>query len=368
MAKVFVSTPHGGGDPGAVGGGESEVSLIYPLVDRLVEYLRANGVEVMEFHANGDSSEAIHEICNASNAFAPDLTLQIHMNASGAGTANGVEYEIMGDEGDTSHEWAEKIAARLSPPYFKDGYGRVNYDGTPAEGGIRKGRYNFTVWTDAPAILLELGFIDNDQDRDRVKSNSVLLAQLIGQATLEQLGMAVAPVDMTPAPDPPAVNPTPDTTFTEMPVVPFPPFTFNVGGGECLGLNDDSPQVPIMERCLLYLGYIGYNPRTTLFDNYTLNGVMAFQAWAVSAKLLTPPVDGLYGVNTATALKKAVSDAWNATHPVVVPPTPPVVEPPVVPPPVIIPPLEPPATPPDETPGYFKRFIQTLIDFLTKWL
>jgi len=161
------------------------------------------------------------------------------------------------------------------------------------------------------------------------------------------------PVIQLPAP------PAPDLSYATKPTAPKPPFTFISGSGECLGLDDEALEVMTLEVALKFLGYITYTPRTYLYDEYTEAGVKAFQA------AYCAPVDGIYGINTANALDREITRVWEGQHPSVTPPNPPpvVVEPPA--PPVIIPPLEP---PPEETPVWWKRFLQALIDFLTKWV
>jgi len=134
-----------------------------------------------------------------------------------------------------------------------------------------------------------------------------LVAQWFAGNTGYQLPTSPSPVSI----------PAPDLTFTTKPNVPFPPFTFIIGNGEALGLGDESPQVRDLEMCLYFLGYISYTPNTYLYDEYAEAGVKAFQ------EKFNPPVDGIYGWFTATALQKEVDRIWTGHSPIVEPPNPP---------------------------------------------
>lgn len=185
-----------------------------------------------------------------------------------------------------------------------------------------------------------------------------LTREIIDQALVGNTGY------QPPVIDPPATTPPSDLTFPVRPEAPgvdavgnFTGFVFIKGSGECLGNGDESPQVRDLEMCLYYLGYITYPPNTYVYDSYTEAGVKAFQTNFV------PPADGIYGLQTARALQKEVARKW-AGHPVDTVPTPPNVPPVVIEPPVVPPPVIPPA---DDIPGWFRRFIQKLIDFLMFW-
>lgn len=197
MAKVFVATPHGGGDPGAVGGGVGEVDLVPPIVNLYADYLRQAGVEVEVFTAQGDTDDALAEVVSASNGFQPDLTIQIHMNASESVDAHGVESWIVAT-GWHAEEWASKIQAHLAPAYF-------------ADRGVKVGNYIFVKDTVASAVLLELGFITNIGDRTTVIRHRDAIAKAIGDATLAQLG--ISPLPQPEPPPEPSPVPSEGRTF-----------------------------------------------------------------------------------------------------------------------------------------------------------
>lgn len=173
---------------------------------------------------------------------------------------------------------------------------------------------------------------------------------------------------------PPAAIPAPDLSFKTKPLAPTQ-FAFIQGGGECLGEGDESPQVRDMEMGLLFVGWLPFTPNTYKFDGDDTAAVSAFQV------AYCPPADGIYGVNTAVALQRAIDRRYTGMPALVTPPhalppfspptpvpTPPVVIPPtpVTPAPVPTPIPQPTPVPTDDTPGWFVRFIQALGAFLAK--
>ena len=139
--------------------------------------------------------------------------------------------------------------------------------------------------------------------------------------------------------------PSVDLTFKSKPNVPFPPFNFIKGSGEALGLGDEALQVRDLELSLYFLGYLNPQPRadgtpyqwTYVFDEGTEGAVKAFQ------EKFVPPADGVYGINTATSLKREVDRKWSGmpTGEVPAPPvTPPSQPEPAVSPPRRQPPVE----------------------------
>ena len=81
MARVFIGVGHGGSDPGAVGHVvEKDAALTIALAARAE--LQRYGVTV-GISRTKDEEDGITEEVREANAFAPDIAIEIHVNAGG---------------------------------------------------------------------------------------------------------------------------------------------------------------------------------------------------------------------------------------------------------------------------------------------
>ena len=157
--RIFINAGHGGNDPGACGNGlrEADVALS---IGRLVEkYLKAVGYDTKLFQYDG-----LQEICDAANDWCADLFASIHCNAGG-GTGTETYYYKGSAKGETLAAYIQSQIVK-SLPVVNRGLKTKIYgsDGRPYDLYVLK-------YTDMPATLIELGFIDNANDakllRDR---------------------------------------------------------------------------------------------------------------------------------------------------------------------------------------------------------
>ena len=186
MTKVLLSAGHGDYDSGAVGQGTTERDENIQLTDRTAAKLRGYGVEVVVMpHTIGDLVQEINW-ANA-NAADADLGVQIHKN-SGGGT--GIETWT------PSYPTQEMIDLSAT----------INNATCEATGLANRGvkfaqnnRWGKLGWCDDtvfPAVLVECGFIDVDDNGDAMDGRmSAGLAKGIALA----LGVNIAPA---PVPQP----------------------------------------------------------------------------------------------------------------------------------------------------------------------
>lgn len=151
--KVFLGIGHGGSDSGACANGYKEKNMTLTIGLACREYLQANGVKVGMSRTkdeNDDINERIHE-CNAFN---PDIAIDIHINSGGG---NGFEsyYHYKGGLSKTLSQNCEREVMKLG----QNSRGckiKKNSSGTDYYAFIRE--------TKCPAVINELGFIDNKED------------------------------------------------------------------------------------------------------------------------------------------------------------------------------------------------------------
>ena len=93
------------------------------------------------------------QIANNNNA---DIFISVHINASVKTEINGIETHYYSDNG-------YKVAKVVHKELMKN----VN----ATDRGLFKSKFYVINHTEAPAVLLELGFISNEQERSSLKSD-----------------------------------------------------------------------------------------------------------------------------------------------------------------------------------------------------
>ena len=178
--KVFIGVGHGGSDSGAV---KYIIEKEYTLkVAKLVaEYLKARGVEY-KLSRTTDVDTDMNSKVKMCNDYKPDLVIDIHFNAGGG---KGFEvYRYSG--GGTSLTLANNINAEVKKIMSSRGVKtRLGSNGKDYFAIIRD--------TNAPAVLLEGGFVDSKSDADFIKANYKKLAEAYAKGILKTLGIEDKP-------------------------------------------------------------------------------------------------------------------------------------------------------------------------------
>ena len=179
MTKVFVNPGHdqlelkgtADYDPGAVnesmGLCENEIAAA---VGQLVAgYLRGAGCEVKSLQ-----HESLRRIYDTANDWGADLFVSIHCNAFN-GIAEGTEVLTYPDD-EEGHKLADCIQRQIV-----DSMGTVDR-------GV-KDRDNLAVLngTDMPAVLVEMAFIDNDNDAILLQDEQDAFARAIARGVTDYL-------------------------------------------------------------------------------------------------------------------------------------------------------------------------------------
>lgn len=151
--KVFLGIGHGGSDSGATANGFKEKNMTLTIGLACRDYLQANGVKV-GMSKTKDENDDINERIRECNAFKPDIAIDIHINSGGG---NGFEsfYYYKGGLSKTLAQNCESEVMKLG----QNSRGckiKKNSSGTDYYAFIRE--------TKCPAVINELGFIDNKED------------------------------------------------------------------------------------------------------------------------------------------------------------------------------------------------------------
>lgn len=196
MPTIVLDPGHGGYDPGAVNGKTREADIVLKIGLQLRDELKRHGFRVVmtresDVSPSGDAvkSNELAARSRIANQAGADFFLSLHVNAGGGRGAEVFVYK----DGGKARPLAQKIV---------DGVAGIvgGYHGTAVKDG--SGLY-VVKNTQAPAALLEIGFIDSD-DLPKILANIDKFAPVIARSVCAHFGIAYvaksAPAAPTPAP------------------------------------------------------------------------------------------------------------------------------------------------------------------------
>lgn len=176
--KVFINPGHCPGvDPGAVNNelGITEADIVHDIGTMVTDYLDKAGCEVMLLQSNNLCGEAAGEnICATANEWGADLFVSLHCNAFN-GTAKGTETCVFSLNGEAAD------LGRCIQKQLVDSLGMVDR-------GLKE-RTNLAVlkYTDMPAVLVEIAFIDNADDAGILMNCKDAIARAIARGVTDYL-------------------------------------------------------------------------------------------------------------------------------------------------------------------------------------
>lgn len=168
MSKTILLDPgHGGSDPGAVAAGLHESYYTLEIALQTGTMLGDAGYEV-HYTRSGDEFISLASRNQQARNVNPDLYLSIHVNAGGG---TGCEAYISNNKATYANAQPDVLAAQMS----------VNLSetfGFPNRGLKAANFYTFNN-TVPNAILIELGFIDHDYDRQQLTERTAEFATVL---------------------------------------------------------------------------------------------------------------------------------------------------------------------------------------------
>ena len=181
MATIYIDPGHGGSDPGAVGKKSLEKNLVLQISLMLGKILRDAGL-IIHYTREGDTrlSESDRTDLSArakvANQARADYFISLHCNANAGTPGAGIETYVYGRGGE-AERLAKSVQASLVAATG------LNNRGVKVE--------NFAVIreTNMPAILVEMGFINNPLEEQLLIDRPELFAKAIATGVLEYVGI-----------------------------------------------------------------------------------------------------------------------------------------------------------------------------------
>lgn len=172
--RIALDAGHGGSDHGAVYKGRQEKDDTLDLTLAVGDILKKNGIDVYYTRTTDEYETPFKKATDANNSGA-DLFVSIHRNSSeNPNQYSGVETLVYSDTG-LKAEVARNINNQLEDAGFKNL-------------GVDE-RKNLVVLkrTKMPAVLVEVGFINNDKDNYLFDEEFDSIAQAIADGILESI-------------------------------------------------------------------------------------------------------------------------------------------------------------------------------------
>lgn len=164
---VVIDAGHGGADYGAIRSGINEKDINLDIAKKLQSLLESKGV-IVHMTREKDETLSLEERTTFSATKSPDIFVSIHVNSSVKPDINGIETHYFHQE---SLELAQILHSSMVSGI------------TAKDRGLFKSRFYVINHTDVPAVLLEVGFISNEEERadlvseDRKQQSSKAIAE-----------------------------------------------------------------------------------------------------------------------------------------------------------------------------------------------
>jgi N-acetylmuramoyl-L-alanine amidase len=164
--KVVIDAGHGGSDAGAIGGSVREKDITLDVAKRVETLLKQKGYDVKMTRTN-DTFVSLQDRVEISENYNPDIFVSIHVNSS-------VKPEITGVETHYYHQESMELA-QVVHSSFASAVQSPNR-------GLFKSKFYVINHTTSPAILIEIGFISNANER----------AELVGEKRKQATAKSIA--------------------------------------------------------------------------------------------------------------------------------------------------------------------------------
>ena len=178
MKKVVLDPGHGGVDSGAIGGGYYEKTLNLAVAKLVKERLEKKDIYVYMTRSK-DATMTLEDRVNYSNELNPDIYVSIHTNSTVKEDSFGLETHYYKDD---SFELAQKIHS-----VFASEKNLKKWD--TKDRGVIKSCFYVINHTEAPSVLIEIGFISNLEERAKLltKERQEQIAESIAKGILGYL-------------------------------------------------------------------------------------------------------------------------------------------------------------------------------------
>lgn len=151
---VVIDAGHGGSDLGATSNDTYEKVIAFQITEKIKKQNTNKNVTIL-FTRTTDELMPLSKRTDYINSIKPDLILSLHVNSSSNHENSGVDFYVSDDS--PFFEKSNEIANKLSQELAKNTTLKVS--------DVKKAPYHILKKSDAPAVLVELGYLSNLNDK-----------------------------------------------------------------------------------------------------------------------------------------------------------------------------------------------------------
>ena len=157
--RIIILDPgHGGKDPGAVNSGETEKAIVLKVGNLVKQKLEKAGAKV-KMTRTGDTYPTLPERVAFTKANYGEVYVSIHVNSATSSSAKGTETYFNISTGD-QYEEDKKLATYIN--------NEIVTNAKMTNRGVKQASYYVIKNMLIPSVLVELGFISNSEDRQKL--------------------------------------------------------------------------------------------------------------------------------------------------------------------------------------------------------
>ncbi len=225
VRKIVIDPGHGGKDSGATGNGLKEKDIVLDLAKRLETILERDGKYEIVLTRDTDKYISLEERTAIANGNDADLFISLHINAHTAETANGLETYYLNLSNDPDEMRVAAFENATSELQLSDlqevlanimQNSKVNESSRLAQSihtslvsglndhhmhlrdlGVKRAPFYVLIGAEMPSILLELGFVSNEEDSQKLKREEFLQtsAELISSGIHNYIASIISQVN-----------------------------------------------------------------------------------------------------------------------------------------------------------------------------
>lgn len=153
--NVVIDAGHGGNDSGTKFDLYTEKEIVAQITQKIKELNENENVEIILTRAS-DVPVTLQQRTEIINAAKPDVVISLHVGSSLDPAKSGVSLYIAKEN--ASKEKAKALAEKMA--------GRIRKNHTFAVSDVREAPFYILKNSEAPGIIVELGYLSNEGDRD----------------------------------------------------------------------------------------------------------------------------------------------------------------------------------------------------------
>ena len=165
---------HGGTDYGAIREGVNEKDITLDIVQRVDAILRAKGYKV-SLVRNNDTFVSLEDRVSFAEAQEPEIFVSVHVNSAVSNDPCGIETHWY-------HDYSKGLAEVIHEHMIKQ-------IPSSKDRGLFKSKFYVINHTTVPAVLCEIGFLSNPEERNELVTDSrkQRTAKAIAEGIMEYL-------------------------------------------------------------------------------------------------------------------------------------------------------------------------------------